>query len=101
MYRSLIRSVALLCVAGLLAAGCQVQPPSGAVSIDPNLPAMHGTPWLWTSSTGIETIPDPSKYTITFSTDGTFDAQVDCNRVAGQFTVTETNEVEITPGPST
>jgi heat shock protein HslJ len=103
MYRSLIRSLVVACVAGVFATACQVQPPSGNVSIDPNVPAMHGTPWLWTSSTitGAETIPDPTKYSITFATDGTFSAQVDCNQMSGQFTVTQTNEIDITPGPST
>jgi heat shock protein HslJ len=103
MYRTLIRSFAVVCLAGALAGACVAQPPSGNVSIDPNLPAMHGTPWLWTSSTIAEAkvIPDPTKYTITFATDGTFASQVDCNRVAGQFTYSETGEIDITPGAST
>lgn len=103
MSHSLIRSIVVMCLAGVVAAACVAQPPSGAVSLDPELPTMQGTPWLWTSSTitGAETIPDPTKYTITFASDGTFSAQVDCNQVSGTFTMSETNEVTITPGPST
>jgi heat shock protein HslJ len=64
---------------------------------------MQGTPWLWTASTiaGAEQIPDPSKYTITLSTDGTFTAQVDCNQVSGTFVISDYGHVKITPGPST
>ena len=103
MYRWLFRSVALACVAGVMAAACVAQPPTGAVSVDPNLPAIHGTPWLWTDSSieGAEVIPDPTKYTITFDSDGTFSATVDCNQVSGTFTETEANGITITPGPST
>jgi heat shock protein HslJ len=103
MYRSLIRSIATACIAGVLAVACVAQPPSGDVSVDPNLPAMQGTPWLWTSSTiaDANVIPDPTKYAITFATDGTFSAQVDCNRLAGQFTYSESGDIDITPGPTT
>jgi heat shock protein HslJ len=64
---------------------------------------MQGTQWFWTSSTiaGADVIPDPTKYNITFASDGTFSATVDCNQVSGQFTITQTGEVDITPGPST
>jgi heat shock protein HslJ len=103
MYRPSIRSIVLMCLVGAAAVACQAQPPSGNVSIDPNVPAMQGTQWFWTSSTiaGAEVIPNPTKYNITFATDGTFSATVDCNQVSGQFTITQSGEVDITPGPST
>jgi heat shock protein HslJ len=103
MNRSLIRSMVMVCVAGVMATACVAQPSSGPVSMDPNAPAIHGTPWLWTTSSlaGAETIADPTKYTITFASDGTFSAKVDCNQVSGSFTETESNGVTITPGPST
>ncbi len=103
MYRWLIRSIAMACVAGLVAVACVAQPPTAPVSLDPNAPAIHGTPWLWTNSSiaGAEVIADPTKYTITFTSDGTFTAQVDCNQVSGTFTETEANGITITPGPST
>lgn len=103
MRGSLTRSIALVYVVAVLVAACAPEPARGPVSADPNVPAMQGTPWLWTASTiaGAEVIPDPSKYTITLSTDGTFSAQVDCNQVSGQFTVTDYGHVHITPGPST
>ena len=50
MYSSLIRSIAMACVAGLVAVACVAQPPTAPVSLDPNAPAIHGTPWLWADS---------------------------------------------------
>lgn len=103
MRRSLMMSITLASIVGVLVAGCAQEPSRAPVSADPNLPAMQGTPWLWTASTiaGAEVIPDPAKYTITLSTDGTFSAKVDCNQVAGTFTVTDYGDVQIKPGPST
>jgi heat shock protein HslJ len=103
MRGSLTMSIALACLVGVLVAACAPEPARGPVTANPDVPAMKGTPWLWTGSTitGAESIPDPSKYTITLSTDGTFSAQVDCNQVSGTFTVTDYGDVNIKPGPST
>jgi heat shock protein HslJ len=92
MNGDLIRSIGVACVTALPLAACQAQPPSGPVSFDPNVPAMQGTQWFWTSSTiaGADVIPDPKKYNITFASDGTFSATVDCNQVSCQFTITPT-----------
>jgi heat shock protein HslJ len=103
MNRSLIRSIAMSSVLGVMVAACAAQPPTAPVSLDPNAPAIHGTPWFWTNSSiaGAEDIADPTKYTLTFASDGTFSAQADCNQVSGTFTETEANGITITPGPST
>jgi heat shock protein HslJ len=103
MNRWLIRPIAIVWVVGAMVVACVAQPPTAPVSLDPNAPAIHGTPWLWTNSSiaGAEVIADPTKYTLTFASDGTFSAQVDCNQVSGTFTETEANGITITPGPST
>jgi heat shock protein HslJ len=101
--RGSFTSIALLCLVGVVLTACAPEPARGPVTAPPDVPAMHGTPWLWTASDfdGAEVIPDPTKYTITLSTDGTFTARVDCNQVSGTFTVTDYGDVKITPGPST
>jgi heat shock protein HslJ len=43
---------------------------------------------------------DPARYSIEF-VDGTFDAQVDCNRVSGTYAWSSDGLLTITPGPST
>jgi heat shock protein HslJ len=83
-----------LTVSALLLAACQSSSGSG----------LTGT-WLWTGSTtsvpaSQSVVPDPENYTITFNSDGTFSAKVDCNQVAGDFT-TSGSDLTITPGPST
>lgn len=46
-----------------------------------------------------------ASYTITFAADGTFQAQADCNSVAGSYSTADptaaTGDLTITPGPST
>ena len=84
-----------LVVGGLLLAACS--PSSGS--------ALTGTTWQWTASTTTvpasqSVVPDPENYTITFNTDGTFEAKVDCNQASGDYT-TNGSELTITPGPST
>ena len=84
-----------LVVGGLLLAACS--PSSGS--------ALTGTTWQWTASTTTvpasqSVVPDPENYTITFNTDGTFEAKVDCNQASGDYT-TDGSELTITPGPST
>jgi heat shock protein HslJ len=84
-----------LAVSGLLVAACQSS--SGS--------ALTGKTWQWTGSTtsvpaSQSVVPDPENYTITFNTDGTFSAKVDCNQVAGDYT-TSGSDLTITPGPST
>ncbi len=50
---------------------------------------------------GVIPAADQSKYTITFNTDGTFNAKADCNNVAGSYKTSGSNGLTITPGPST
>ena len=45
-----------------------------------------GIVWQWTSVTDAgktTTVPDPTKYTIIFNTDGTITGQADCNWFTG------------------
>ena len=49
---------------------------------------------------GVVPAADQSKYTITFNTDGTFNAKADCNAVAGTYKTSGSN-LTITLGPST
>jgi heat shock protein HslJ len=84
-----------LAVSMLLIAACQSSSGSG----------LTGKTWQWTGSTTTvpasqSVVPDPENYTITFNTDGTFAAKVDCNQVAGDYT-TSGSDLTITPGPST
>jgi heat shock protein HslJ len=91
------RSLLLLPLVLSLIAACSTAAPSASAQ------TLTGKTWQWTSSTleGAATVPDPSKYTIEFLTDGNFGSQVDCNRVSGQFTTTDAGGITITPGPST
>lgn len=70
----------------------------------PALPnALVGPTWQWTGTiVGAQpiTVPDPSRYTITFAADGTASIKADCNMVVAQYTVAGA-ALTITPGPST
>ena len=92
-----LRPLLLLSLTAILIAACSSTAPSASAQ------TLTGKSWQWTASTlaGAATIPDPSKYTIEFAADGNFASQVDCNRVAGQFTSTDAGGLTITPGPST
>lgn len=88
-------TILAVAVSGFVLAACQSS--SGS--------ALTGKTWLWTGSTTAvpasqSVVPDPENYTITFNSDGTFAAKVDCNQVAGDFT-TSGSDLTITPGPST
>lgn len=100
----LIRSIVAVWLVGLVVGACVAAPPaSPTASAGAGVPAMQGKPWQWTSSTiaGASVITDPTKYSITFASDGTFAAQVDCNQVAGTYTATDQGGATITPGPAT
>lgn len=63
-------------------------------------PTLTGT-WQWVQTlTPDETIvaADPTRYTITFNDDGTFNWQVDCNTGSGSFTSDGVQGIEIGPG---
>ncbi len=68
---------------------------------------LTGKAWQLTAITektpayqGVVPAADQSKYTITFNTDGTFNAKADCNAVAGTYKTSGSN-LTITLGPST
>jgi heat shock protein HslJ len=57
---------------------------SVAMSILQPAGQLTGVTWQWTASTGAGStsptvVPDPSRYTIRFETDGTIEARADCN----------------------
>ena len=61
--------------------------------------------WQWTSMNesappAQSVVPNPASYTITFNSDGTFSAKVDCNQVGGTYTASD-GQLSIAPGPST
>lgn len=67
---------------------------------------LTGKAWQWTASTTVTpqsqtSVPDPSKYTIEFKSDGTFQATADCNSVTGTYDSTESGGLHIYPGAST
>jgi heat shock protein HslJ len=96
MTRSILLTA--LAVAAMAAGACAAAAPSAN-----DVGALAGRTWRLTEST----VPsltsgeiDPARYTIEFG-DGTFDAQVDCNRVSGTFASSNQGLLSITPGPST
>ncbi len=95
--RTTLRVAIVLALVAALTAACSSAAPSASAQ------TLTGKSWQWTASTlaGATTIPDPSKYTLEFVADGNFNAQVDCNRVAGQYTTADAGGITITPGPST
>ncbi len=62
-----------------------------------------GTTWEWVSvmdPAGQTTASDPTRYTITFNSDGTASIKADCNSVTATF-VADAGSLSITPGAST
>ena len=69
---------------------------------------LTGKTWLLTAVTeqvpafqGVVPAEEQGQYTIAFNTDGTFNAQADCNQVSGDYAVADGNKLTITPGAST
>jgi heat shock protein HslJ/uncharacterized protein YraI len=48
-----------------------------------------------------ERIDDPNRYTLTFNPDNTYAFQADCNLGGGNFTATETGQIQFEAGPLT
>ncbi|MCZ7670471.1 MAG: META domain-containing protein [Chloroflexi bacterium] len=46
-------------------------------------------------------MPDPENYTLVFNEDGTFNAQVDCNRANGRYATSTTGSIFMEAGPMT
>ena len=70
----------------------------------PALPStLVGRTWQWTGTiagTQVQSVADPSRYTITFAADGTASLKADCNMVTAQYTVAG-SALSIIPGAST
>jgi len=69
---------------------------------------LTGKTWQLTAITekvpafqGVVPEADQPNYTITFATDGSFNAKADCNMVSGTYTTSGSNGIAITVGPST
>ena len=50
---------------------------------------------------GVVPEADQANYTITFNTDGSYNAQADCNQLSGTYTTTGTGGISIELGPMT
>jgi heat shock protein HslJ len=78
--------------------------PSGAPT-GADVPALHKT-WQWQKrvdpSTGAEEqIEDPSKYVLTYSADGTYEFQADCNQGSGTYVADDRGAIRMEAGPVT
>jgi heat shock protein HslJ len=69
---------------------------------------LTGKTWQLTAMTekvpafqGVVPADQQANYTITFGTDGTFQAKADCNQVAGTYTTTPSGGLSIVLGPTT
>lgn len=74
----------------------------GTLPSPPPGPApLRGTNWQLVRFQGgddrVLTPDDPAKYTIEFAADGRLSARIDCNRGAGSWKATESNELELGP----
>jgi heat shock protein HslJ len=72
---------------------------------DANVPALHRT-WQWEvrvnpSSGAEEKIDDPSKYTLSFKADGTYQFQADCNQGSGTYGADDKGAIRMEVGPVT
>jgi heat shock protein HslJ len=70
--------------------------------------SLTGKTWQLTAITekvpafqGVVPADQQASYTITFATDGSFNAKADCNTVNGTYTTSGSNGLAITLGPST
>lgn len=73
------------------------------VATPPMAQSLVGPIWQWMgTTTPVEqiTVADPSRYTITFFSDGTAGIKADCNSVTATYTV-DGSSIAITPGAST
>ncbi len=70
-------------------------------------PALVNKEWLWESrdpnggATAAITVPTPEEYNIIFNEDGTFFAQLDCNRGSGDYATPGDGSISMTLGMTT
>lgn len=93
----------------IVACGGEATPTSGGIPSyqpsDANVPALHKT-WQWERRVVLdsgqeERISDPTKYTLTFSADGSYQFQADCNSGGGSYVADERGAIRLQPGPVT
>ena len=80
------------------------EPGKGDTGVLPSTGDLTGQEWqltLITKSDGNITINDPTRYTLTFNSDGTANVMADCNANIMTYTLGEGNALTITPGIST
>jgi heat shock protein HslJ len=82
------------------AAGIRSSGPTGA-----DVPALHKT-WQWQKRIILDSgeevqIDDPSRYTLTFKADGTYEFQADCNKGSGSYVADEKGAIRMEAGPVT
>ena len=82
------------------AVGMPSSGPTGA-----NVPALHKT-WQWQKRVILdsgteEQIADPSKYTLTFKSDGNYTFQADCNQGSGTYVADDRGAIRLQAGPVT
>jgi heat shock protein HslJ len=68
--------------------------------------SLTGKAWQWNGWTTLTPqtqadVPDPSSYTIEFTSDGTLQAKADCNTVSGTYITSASQGLKITLAPST
>jgi heat shock protein HslJ len=68
-------------------------------------PDLVGPTWAWTglaatAPAGQSVVPDPRNYTLRLDPDGTYEAQADCNRLSGRYTL-RGSSLTLAPGPAT
>jgi len=93
----------------LLACGTMVTPTSGGIPSyqpsDADPPPLHKT-WQWErrvimDSGQEERVSDPTRYTLTFDADGTYQFQADCNQGTGTYVADEKGAIRLQAGPVT
>ncbi|MEQ1551205.1 META domain-containing protein [Sphingorhabdus sp.] len=90
-----MKSLSLALLGALLLVGCapyadDAKAPAGAVA-PPVTRGLPGTSWRLVQfqssddNIGIKIPPNPEQYVLTFASDGSLSAQLDCNRLAGKW----------------
>jgi heat shock protein HslJ len=91
--------VLLVCLVSLVVLAACSSPTTAATSN-----TITDIVWRWESvndktTSQTTTVPEPSNYTITFKTDGTFEGKADCNNIAGTYSQEDGFSIKV--GPST
>jgi heat shock protein HslJ/uncharacterized protein YraI len=80
------------------------QPTGAAATVDYSALPFIAKTWNWLGSQfsdgSTTVVADPSRYSIVFNADGTYNGKADCNNLVGSYTVEE-NRITINPGAMT